>query len=159
MATTKAKPELTLDNPNTDEEFEKVRAEVNDTAARLESQEAEIARLKMALEEANRRSASNTPEEVRQRVKELAEEAAENGKDPWKISVPILIPRRPPTEDPWYWINVNGRSVQIPANNKVQDVLLPWAEVLVKMLEAEDMTRRYADSIQSYDPITNPKTV
>ena len=158
MANTNRKPELTL-NPDVDEEFEKVKAEAEATEARLNSKDAEIARLRRELAEANKRAAYEDPATERQHVRDMAEETAMNGEDPWKKTVKVRIPRRPPSEDPWYWINVNGRSVQIPAEGKSQELLLPWALVLVDMLDAEDRAREFADSIKAYDPITNPKTV
>ena len=129
---------------------------VNEAA--LPDKDAEIERLKAELEAANKRAAYARPEDELKRIQEMCEQAAEEGTDPWKVLVSIRIPRRPATEDPWYWININNVSVQIPANDQVQELKLPWAEALLKMLAAEDAAKDYIDKrIQVYDPITNPK--
>ena len=153
MATRKA--ELTLGQ---DEEFEKVRAEVDATAEALDERDAEIARLKAQLEEANRRAAYTSPQDDWDRVQRLAQDAADQGLDPWQIMIAIRVPRRPPKEDPWYWININDRSVQIPADDHVQEMRLPFAETLLGMLRAENRAQDFADSIEVYDPVTNPKS-
>jgi len=136
-------------------EEEKMLTEPEEEPA-LEDKDAEIARLKAELEEANRRATYATPKSERERVAEMSRKAAEEGLDPWSVKIAMRIPRRPPTQDPWYWINVNGRSAQIPANDQVQELKLPWAEVLVNMLNAEDAAQDFADSIKMYDPKTNP---
>ena len=136
-------------------EEEKLLTEPEEEEAVLDK-DAEIARLKAELEEANRRAAYATPRSERERVAEMCRKAAEEGLDPGGIKIAIRVPRRPPTQDPWYWINVNGRSAQIPANDQVQELKLPWAEVLVNMLNAEDAAQDFADSIKMYDPKTNP---
>ena len=74
-------------------------------------------------------------------------------------TVSIRAPRRPGKEDPWYWLNVNSISVQVPADDKYHDLKLPWAETLINMLEAERYAGEYQDGIEVYDPQTNPKPV
>ena len=118
----------------------------------------EIARLKAQLDEANRRAAYTSPQDDWDRVQRLAQDAADQGLDPWQIMIAIRVPRRPPKEDPWYWININDRSVQIPANDNVQEMRLPFAETLLGMLRAENRAQDFADSIEVYDPVTNPKS-
>ena len=56
-----------------------------------------------------------------------------------------------------YWLNVNGRTVQIPADDRRYDLKLPWAACLMDSLEAENRAADYQDSLEVYDPITNPK--
>lgn len=89
-------------------------------------------------------------------VQALTRKAAAEGTDPWTVKVTIRVPRRPEREDPWYWINVNSRSAQIPANDKPQEMKLPFAEALLNFLHAENKARDFADTIQVYDPVTNP---
>ena len=121
-----------------------------------ENKDAEIQRLKAELEMAQRRAAYSSPADDYRRVMEETERAAREGLDTWTIKIPMRVPRRPATEDPWYWINVNDRAVQIPADDSVQELKLPWAEALVNMLRAEDRARDFADGLQVYDPVTNP---
>ena len=121
----------------------------------LKAQQAEIAALKAKLEQ----MANNPP--VNQRddaatVKQAAREAAIAGVDPWTIKINVRAPRRPGKEDPWYWINVNGLSVQLPADDKYHEMKLPWAEALINSLEAEKMASDFQDKMEVYDPITNP---
>ena len=123
----------------------------------MQDKDAEIARLKAELEEANRRAAYATPRSERERVAEMCRKAAEEGLDPWGIKIAIRVPRRPPTQDPWYWINVNGIIAQIPANDRYQELKLPWACVLVDLLKYEKYSNEYQDSIPNWDPETNPK--
>lgn len=90
-------------------------------------------------------------------VQQKCREAAENGEDPWKIEVEIRVPARRDSNDPYYWLNINGRSVQLVANNSYQKMKLPFAETLVNMLRAEQHAQDFADEeIQVKDPITNP---
>lgn len=160
MATKRAKteePKLTLDNPEKDEEFEEIRDEVEETAEKL-NKDAEIERLKAELKKAK----SLIPIAVgseKEMVRKLTEEAAADGTDPWTVMVEIRVPRRPEKEDPWYWVCINGRSAQIPANDKIQKMKLPFAEVLLSQLKAEDDLRDFLDNVQVYDPVTNPHPV
>ena len=90
-------------------------------------------------------------------VQQMSREAAETGADPWKITVEIRVPVRRDTNDRYYWVCVNGRSAQIPANNEYQEMKLPFAEALVNMLRAEKHAQQFADEeITVHDPVTNP---
>ncbi len=126
------------------------------TASELAKAAAEIERLKRELEYANMRAAYATPRDERVRVQQTAEKAAEAGEDPWKIKIAVRVPRRPPTEDQWYWININGLSAQIPADDKIQEMKLPFAVALMDMLTAEERAQDYADSLEVKDPVNNP---
>lgn len=92
-----------------------------------------------------------------QRIQMLAEEAAESGTDPWSIQVDIRVPRKAGQGDDDFWLNVNGISVQVPANGEVQKLKLPWALVLMGSVEAEERALDFTDNIQNYDPVSNPK--
>ena len=111
----------------------------------LDPRDAEIAKLKEELEKAQRRAVFSSPKQEQARIRQLAEQAEDAGEDPWDVKVEVRIPKRPATEDPWYWININNRSVQIPANDKLQELKLPWAIALLDMLAAEDKTQDYID--------------
>lgn len=123
-----------------------------------DDKDAEIARLRAEIDAMKSRMPANVSSD-KELVRRLAEQAAADGVDPWSIKVKIRVPRRPEKEDPWYWCNVNDLSVQIPANDKVQELKLPWAEVLLGQLKAEDDVRDYTDNVQVYDPLTNPHPV
>ena len=148
---------------NEDKELETV-AENNDQPAakaaetdaalqkQLQAQAAEIEKLKKQLAQ-NPTTRAQDDAEV---VKKAAEEAAANGVDPWTVMVNIRVPHRQRNEDPWYWVNINGRAAQIPANDRYQEMALPFAETLINSLEAEKLAADYQDGIEVFDPVTNP---
>ena len=145
MATKKTTPEVKA--PETEEQAA-VQPEANDAMA---AKDAEIAELKAKLQRARPDLRSDY-----ERVKAACEEAAASGVDPWTVEIEVMVPHREKTEDPWYWINVNGQAVQIPANDRFQAVKLPWADVLVETLRSEKRVLDYQDSLEVYDPVFNP---
>ena len=151
MAAKKANtdPELTVnesvETTGKDPELEKVLAE----------QQAQIQKLQQELAKAQQRSTGRQDDAAV--VRKAAEEAAEAGKNAFDVVVSIRAPKRPGKEDPWYWLNVNGRSVQVPADDRYHELRLPWAETLINMLEAERRAEDFQDGLEVYDPVTNPK--
>lgn len=143
-------------NPATEEQLLEQQAEEAkpEESAKLKAQQAEIEKLKAQIAAMQARPAAQNDAEA---VKAACREAAEKGVDPWEITVSVRAPRRPGKEDPWYWLNVNGRTVQIPADDRRYDLKLPWAACLMDSLEAENRAADYQDSLEVYDPITNPK--
>ena len=127
----------------------------NAQSEKLKAQQAEIEKLKAQLAAAQQAKpgARQNDAEV---VRKACEEAVKAGVDLWTVKVSIRAPRKPGKEDPWYWLNVNGRSVQIPADDKYYDLALPWAETLINSLEAERKAADFQDSLEVYDPVTNP---
>lgn len=125
-------------------------------AAAADPKDALIAQLRAELAAANKKAVYATPMDERKRVQEMARQAAEAGMNEWDIKVAVRVPKRPASEDPWYWININSVSAQFPANDQVQELKLPWAVALMDMLTAEERAQDYADSIQVYDPVSNP---
>ena len=91
-----------------------------------------------------------------ERVQEACEKAAAEGKDAWDIKISVRAPRRPAKEDPFYWFNINGRTIQIPATDRYYELALPFASALVDTIRAEWFASDYIDSIEEYDPVTNP---
>ena len=91
-----------------------------------------------------------------ERVQEACKKAAEEGADSWNIKISVRAPRRPAKEDPFYWLSINGRTLQVPANDKYFEMALPFAACLTDMIQAEWFANDYADSIENYDPVTNP---
>ena len=123
--------------------------------AKLKAQQKEIEKLKAQLAEAqaNKPGARRNDAEM---VRKACEEAAKAGVDPWTVKISIRSPRRPGREDPWYWLNVNGHSAQVPADDRYYDLALPLAETLINMLEAEKNAADFQDNLEVYDPVTNP---
>ena len=91
-----------------------------------------------------------------ERVQEACKKAAEEGADSWGIKISVRAPRRPAKEDPFYWLSINGRTLQVPANDKYFEMALPFAACLTDMIQAEWMANDFADTIENYDPVTNP---
>ena len=89
-------------------------------------------------------------------IRKVAQETAEAGKDPWTVEVEVFVPHRDKGEDRWYWVNINDRSAQIPADDRRQTMKLPFALILTDMLKAKQREEEYIDSIEVYDPKTNP---
>lgn len=150
MATKKETPALVVPE-NEDKELEQA-AEKLDIMAAMAAKDAEIERLKSLLN--GKRTGGNKTDY--DRVKEACQKAADEGLDPWDIEIEIMVPHREKTEDPWYWIQVNSRSVQIPAKDQFETMKLPFADVLVEMLKNEKKSLDYQDSLEVFDPVTNP---
>lgn len=142
--------------PQTEEQLLEQPAEEAqpEMSAKEKAQQAEIEKLRKQLAEAQkaRPGAQNDAEVVRK----ACAEAAAAGIDPWTVTIRIRSPRRPGKEDPFYWLNVNGQSVQVPADDKYYELKLPWAETLINSLEAERHAAEFQDAMEVYDPITNP---
>lgn len=137
-----------------EQQAEEEKPETGKADDQLTAQAKEIEKLKAQL--AEMKKANRTPMDDAAVVKKAAEESAKAGVDPWEVTVNIRAPRRPGREDPWYWISVNGRSVQIPADDRYYDIKLPWAEAMINSLQAEKRAADFQDGLEVYDPVTNP---
>lgn len=93
-----------------------------------------------------------------ERVRRACEEAAAKDVDPWKIKISVLAPRIGKGEDS-YWLCVNGKSIQVPANDRYYELALPFAQCLTDEVRARYRAADFADSIQVYDPKENPHPV
>lgn len=140
----------TAEEPN--EDAAKALAEAK---AELEKARKEAEALKKQLDAAKKPAVRGRGDDA-QTVREAANEAAEKGQNPWDIKVSVRAPRRPGKEDPWYWLSVNGQTVQVPADDKYHELKLPWAEALINALEAERYAGDYQDTLEVFDPVTNP---
>ena len=148
MATKRtAKPEVSA-------EEETIVTEQAEEPKDLEQAKEELAALRAQIAEMQKPRAGK--ETDYDRVHRIEKETAEAGKDPWTVMVDVLVPHREKTEDPWYWINVNGQSVQVPANDRYFELKLPWAAALTDMIEAEWHASDFQDGIEVFDPVTNP---
>ena len=145
---TKNNPEKELENL---EATEQEPVKENETA----KLQAEIAALKAQLEQSKKPAGRNAESDF-DRVHNAEAECVLSGTDPWGVEIDVLVPHREKTEDPWYWVSVNGRTVQIPANDRYQKMRLPFACVLVDTLAAQRRSIEYQDSLEVFDPETNP---
>ena len=93
-----------------------------------------------------------------ERVQKACMDAAKENVDPWNIKISVLSPRIGKGEDS-YWLCVNGKSVQVPANDRYFELALPFAQCLVDEIKARYRAADFADSIQVYDPKENPHPV
>lgn len=146
MATKKTPEEETLK-----EDVKGTTAE--DMKRELEALRKENERLKMNSVQAYSAAGAMSDHE---RVQAACKKAAEEGTDEWGIKISVRAPRRPAKEDPFYWLSVNGRTLQVPANDKYFELALPFAACLTDMIQAEWFANDYADSIENFDPVTNP---
>ena len=151
---TKRNPASETEEQLLEQPAEETKPKAKTENEQLKAQQEEIEKLKAQL--AAMQKVTRNPQDDRDVVLKAAEEAAKAGIDPWQVKVNIRSPRRPGKEDPWYWLNVNGRSVQVPADDKYYEMKLPWAETLVNSLYAERRAADFQDSLEVYDPITNP---
>lgn len=159
MATKKNQPEMP--------ENEEARLEEEDNRnQQMANMQAELKALKeaqAALQKENaelRRNSIYSPspygsESDYERVKKACQEAAEKDQDPWKIKISVKAPRIGKGEDS-YWLSVNGRTVQIPANERNFELALPFAQCLVDEIRNRNLANDYADSIEVFDPKDNP---
>lgn len=128
----------------------------------LSSLKGELAAQKKENEELKKNSVrSSSPyggESDAQRVAKACQEAAESGADPWGIKISVLAPRIGKGEDS-YWLSVNGRTIQVPANDRYFELALPFAQCLVDEISARHFAADYIDQIEVFDPKTNPHPV
>ncbi len=82
-------------------------------------------------------------EEVKQEAK--AEEPVV--KDEWDEMVDVRVPRAKPGEPNNYYVCVNDRRYQIPADGKKQSLPKPIANLLEGSIEAEFEADRFADTM------------
>ena len=80
-------------------------------------------------------------------AEEPEKEAPEAPKSAWDEEIEMLIPRKPKGEESYYYVCVNDRRFEIPANGTMQKLPKPIALVLQDSLEAEIKAEEYADSI------------
>ena len=124
--------------------------------------QAEIERLKKENEQLKINSIySGSPagsESDVERVRRACEQADRDGVDPWTVKISVLAQRIGKGEDS-YWLCVNGKSMQVPANDRYYELALPFAQCLVDEIRSRYRAADFADSIQVYDPKDNPHPV
>lgn len=123
----------------------------------MDERDREIAELRAQLAAEKKKNESILKGDDYAIVQEKAKEAAEKGLDAFNVMVSIRVPPRTHTNDKYYWVSVNGRSAQIPADNTVQEMRLPFAEAILNQIRADKHADSFADEkVQVYDPWTNP---
>jgi len=152
-----------------EEEVVKAEVEMMDEVPEIDGEpeedarDAEIARLKAELAAAKKANVSEVfvpnGRGDMARLQQLAMDVEKSGQDAWKVTVKMRIPRKNGSGDDDFWVNVNNVAAQIPANGEVQELKLPWALALMDALEAEDRAMDFAENIQNYDPVNNPKPI
>jgi len=121
------------------------------------TKDARIAELEARLAAAEQRAAGYRSGNDAEIVQQAIKEALAAGKDPWDVMISVRVPERRDTTEKSYWFMINGKSVQLPADNKYQEMRLPFAETLMNTLKADKYAQNFADNgIQVYDPYKNP---
>ena len=80
-------------------------------------------------------------------AEEVAEAKTEAPASAWDETIEMLIPRKPRGEEAFYYVCVNDRRFEIPADGKLQKLPKPIALVLQDSLAAEIRAEEFADSI------------
>lgn len=76
--------------------------------------------------------------------------------NPWAEEIEMIVPRKPKGEEQFYYVCVNDRRYQVPANGQTQKLPKPIANVLKDSLEAEYQADDFMDHIPNRDG-TNPQ--
>lgn len=140
-----------------DQELKETVKKSDELVLSADAKDARIAELEKQLAAAKKQSEGYRAGNDYQVVQMAIQECVEAGVDPWTRTVSVRVPERRDTTEKSYWLMINGRSVQLPANNQYQEMKLPFAEALLNSLQADRFAQKFADEqIQVYDPITNP---
>lgn len=80
-------------------------------------------------------------------AKAKAEKNAPAVVDEWAEEIEMIVPRKPKGEEQSYYICINDRRFQVPANGKMQKLPKPVALVLKDSLEADAEADDFMDHI------------
>lgn len=72
-------------------------------------------------------------------------------KSAWDEEVEIFVPKRPKSEEQFYYICVNDRRWSVPATGRQEKLPKPVAEILKMSLADESEADKYADSIDKME--------
>ena len=78
-------------------------------------------------------------------IEEAAETAEEPAKSKWDVIVTVRTPRK--SKHDFYYVCVNDRRFEIPADGKEHEMPLPIAEVLMQTLDAEAAADDFAEGV------------
>ena len=161
MATKKETPEVNNEAQGTAADADMMQA-MKDLQAQIASLQKDLDSQKKENAELKKNSVySSSPyggKTDRERVVDACMQAETEKQDPWGQKISVLAPRIGKGEDS-YWLCVNGRSIQVPANDRYYELALPFAECLVNEIEARKKAADYIDQIEVFDPKENPHPV
>ncbi len=72
-----------------------------------------------------------------------------SAEDPWAEEVEVRVPRARAGEPPYYYVCVNDRRYQIPADGRKQKMPRPIAEVLEDSINAEFEADKFQDEVSA----------
>ena len=93
------------------------------------------------------RKKTEVPEEALEQEEEIREDAEEVNEpaSAWDIKVTVRTPRK--SKHDFYYVCVNDRRFEIPADGKEHEMPKPIAEVLQQTLDAEAAADDFAEGI------------
>ena len=147
-------PDLKTENDELKSMLKDMQAMMQQMQGQLVQQQEQIQR--MAAGEVKPEKPKTQTDLDSEAIQKIAKETAEKGEDPWGVEVEVFVPHRDKGEDRWYWISINDRTAQIPADDRRQKMKLPFALILTDMIRAKEREDNFIDSIEVYDPKTNP---
>ena len=65
--------------------------------------------------------------------------------DEWNQFVHMNVPRHGKGQEKYFYVSVNHRTCQVPADGKYHDIRKPFAEILQMSIEAEAEAERWAE--------------
>lgn len=108
--------------------------------ATTEAVEVAEEKIEKAAEEPAATTEPTTPEQPQ-------EPEVEAPKDEWDEEVEVMVPRRHKGDDQYYYVCVNDRRFEIPANGKRQKMPRPIAEILQSSIDAEYAAEEFAEQM------------
>lgn len=94
---------------------------------------------------ATKKKAEVTEEEVLEQAEAEGTVAEEKPASKWDEKKTVMVPRKSKWD--YYYVCVNDRRFEIPADGKAHEMPLPIAEVLEQTLEAENVAQDFAEGI------------
>ena len=67
--------------------------------------------------------------------------------DEWEEYIEVIVPRHGRGQEKCFYVSVNGRNAQIPANGKLQKLRKPHALALLASLEQEAKAEQFAEDL------------
>lgn len=74
-------------------------------------------------------------------------EETESLEDEWEQYIDVPVPRHGRGQEKCFYVAVNGRNAQIPADGKIHRIRKPLATALLDSLEAEARAEQYAEDL------------
>lgn len=152
MATkAKANEAATEEQTLTEGQEENNQAVEKDPADEIKAIKDEMAELKALLKAGLAQMVQTTSKPVEgpgeNVVETLGEAADTDAGTEWDEYMEVIVPRHGKGQEKYFYVCVNDRSVQVPADGKRHKMRKPHAEVLLASLEAEADAENFADSV------------